>query len=166
MKFSVKSLLLSAGLSLLAAPALAAGSVVKVSLWDQGPKSMDGLGQGVMRGMGMTTTAMPMAMLGIDVASSTVKAGAVTFEVTNTSKHMVHEMVIAPVADEKMPLPYDKSLEKVNEDAAGHLGEVAELNPGQSGALKITLKPGKYILYCNISGHYALGMWKLVTVKQ
>jgi uncharacterized cupredoxin-like copper-binding protein len=27
------------------------------------------------------------------------------------------------------------------------------------------LKPGRYILYCNIPGHYALGMWTLLTVK-
>lgn len=32
--------------------------------------------------------------------------------------------------------------EKVDEDAAGHIGEVAELETGQSGALTMTLKPG------------------------
>ena len=26
------------------------------------------------------------------------------------------------------------------------------------------LKPGLYILYCNIPGHYVLGMWTLMTV--
>ena len=66
--------------------------------------------------------------------------------------------------DPNTPLPYDETLMKVDEDAAGHLGEVAELAPGQSGALRLTLKPGQYILYCNIPGHYAVGMWSLLTV--
>ena len=79
---------------------------------------------------------------------------------------MVHEMVISPVKEMHTPLPYDKVGNKVDEDAAGHLGEVAELEPGEKGALKLTLKPGSYILYCNVPGHYALGMWTLLTVKQ
>ncbi len=60
---------------------------------------------------------------------------------------------------------YDETMQKVDEDAAGHLGEVAELEPGASGSLTLTMKPGTYILYCNIPGHYAAGMWTLFTVK-
>jgi len=41
---------------------------------------------------------------------------------------------------------------------------VSELAPGKSGVLRIALKPGKYILYCNAPGHYALGMWTEITV--
>lgn len=146
------------------APSVAAQSIVKVSLWDKGPHSLDAFGSGMMRGMGMGTGKMPMAMLGIDAQPKSVKAGRVTFEVTNTSKDMIHEMVVSPVPDSGRPLPYDKSLAKVDEDAAGHLGEVSELSPGKSGSLSLALKPGKYILYCNVPGHYALGMWTLITV--
>jgi len=117
-------------------------------------------------GMGKIGNNMPMAPMGIRVSSHTVAAGEVTFEVTNTSKQMVHEMVISPVKDMNTPLPYDKAGNKVDEDAAGHLGEVAELEPGKKGALKLTLKPGRYLLYCNVPGHYALGMWTLLTVKR
>jgi uncharacterized cupredoxin-like copper-binding protein len=87
------------------------------------------------------------------------------FNVTNDSKDMVHEMVISPIKDDKTPLPYDKTGNKVDEDAAGHLGEVAELEHGKNGSLTINMKPGRYILYCNIAGHYVLGMWTLITVK-
>lgn len=150
-----------------AGPVFARSSVIKVSLWDKGPMSMNMLGQGEMMGMGMgkSGNGMPMAPMGIRVSSKTVSAGEVTFEVTNASKQMVHEMVISPVKDTKTPLPYDKAGNKVNEDAAGHLGEVAELEPGKKGALKLMLKPGSYILYCNVPGHYAQGMWTLLTVK-
>jgi uncharacterized cupredoxin-like copper-binding protein len=47
----------------------------------------------------------------------------------------------------------------VDEDKAGDKGEVSELNPGQSGSLTVTLAPGKYVLVCNVPGHYGAGMW-------
>jgi hypothetical protein len=37
---------------------------------------------------------------------------------------------------------------KVDEDKAGvHLGEVSELDPGKTGALRLDLKTGIYLLY-------------------
>lgn len=170
MKFTRRNGLLMAcglGATVLAGPVLARSHVIKVSLWDNGAHSMAMLGHGEMMGMAMGKRGdgMPMAPMGIRVSAQTVPAGPVTFQVTNSSKQMVHEMVISPVKDTHTPLPYDKADEKVNEDAAGHLGEVAELEPGDKGALTLTLKPGSYILYCNIPGHYALGMWTLLTVK-
>jgi len=147
------------------APSVAAASTVEVSLWDRGPHSMDAFGKGRMRrGIGMRPKTMSKAMLGIDAEPKSIKGGRVTFQVTNTSKDMIHEMVVSPVSDSGKPLPYDKSLGKVDEDSAGHLGEVSELSPGQSGSLSLRLKPGKYILYCNVPGHYALGMWTRMTV--
>jgi uncharacterized cupredoxin-like copper-binding protein len=147
-------------------PALAAGTVVKVSLWDKGDMSLDMLGKGEPMGMGMmgADMAMKMAMLGIALDVDTVPAGEVTFEAVNDSKSMIHEMVVSPVADPSVPLPYIVDEDKVDEDAAGHVGEVAELDPGMTGALTVTLEPGTYILYCNIPGHYILGMWTLLTV--
>jgi uncharacterized cupredoxin-like copper-binding protein len=147
-------------------PARAAGTVIKVSLWDKGEMSMDMLGKGKPMGMGMmgAEMAMKMAMLGVTPDRDTVAAGEVTFEVTNDSKVMIHEMVVSAVADPSVVLPYITDEEKVDEDAAGHVGEVAELDPGKAGALTVTLEPGSYVLYCNIPGHYILGMWSLLTV--
>jgi uncharacterized cupredoxin-like copper-binding protein len=48
---------------------------------------------------------------------------------------------------------------KVDEDKAGDKGEVSEFDPGKSGALTVNLKPGKYLLICNVPGHFAAGMW-------
>ena len=145
-------------------PALAAGTVVQVLLWDKGDTSMNMMGQVKPMGMAMMGSDMSMVTMGITVDLAEVPAGEVTFQVTNDSKDMIHEMVLAPVADASTPLPYNSDEMKVDEDAAGHLGEVAELEPGQSGALTVMLKPGTYILYCNIAGHYAMGMWTLLTV--
>ncbi len=160
-------------------PALAAGTVVQVSLWDKGPDSMSMLGMGPAMGMAMGGPGHGMGMgsatgrggkgarmgpMGITATPDSVPAGEVTFEVVNDSKDIIHEMIVSPVADVNTPLPYDTEMERVDEDAAGHLGEVSELDPGQSGALRLTLKPGQYILFCNIPGHYVLGMWTLLTV--
>lgn len=173
--------LIAAGLSLSAIGAAnAAGTTVNVSLWDKGDHATEMLGSAPPMGMamgagpgnmapqgkGMMRGAGQRGPMGISLDRETVPAGEVTFKAVNDSKTMVHEMVVAPVADTAKPLPYIKNEERVDEDAAGHLGEVAELEPGQSGALTLTLKPGTYILYCNIPGHYMLGMWSLLTVTQ
>lgn len=154
-------------LALPASQAIAKGSVIKVSLWDKGAMSMNmhGKGSGMAMMMDQTGATRPMGPMGITVSTHTVKAGKVTFAVENVSRELVHEMVLSPVKDGKTALPYDSVAMKVDEDAAGQLGEVEEMKPGERGALTIDLKPGKYILYCNIAGHYMKGMWTLITVK-
>lgn len=114
-------------------------------------------------GMGMGGD-MSKATMTITVDKTKVKAGEVTFEVTNNSKEMIHEMLVAP-ADPAKPLPYVAANSRVDEEASRDLGEVSELDPGKSGSLTITLKPGTYILFCNIAGHYMAGMRMLITVE-
>lgn len=155
----------AAVLAFLGSAALAADTTVHVSLVDKGPDSvmMDEMHQ---FGMGMMKGDVSMAMMSIVVDQAEVPAGKVTFEVTNTSKDLIHEMVLSPVASKDAVLPYSADLAKVDEDAAGHLGEVAELDPGKSGALTLDMKPGLYVLYCNIPGHFVGGMWTLLTVTE
>ncbi|MGT2466158.1 hypothetical protein ACVOMV_15685 [Mesorhizobium atlanticum] len=78
-----------------AAPAFA-DSKVNVKLWDKnGDMNAD-----AKMGMGMPAN-MSMAMMKIQVDKQVVPAGKVTFEVTNTSKAAVHEMIVVPVTDPK-----------------------------------------------------------------
>ena len=150
-----------AGLAL--RPAFADGTVVDVELWDMGENAMDMAGDMPMK-MHMPGSDMPMAPMGVKLSRAEVPAGEVTFKVTNSSKDFVHEMVVSPLAGPSEPPPYNADMDEVDEDKAGNLGEVEDLDPGQSGQLTITLKPGSYILYCNIPGHYAHGMWAELTV--
>jgi len=143
-----------------------AAEVINVSLWDKGDTSLDMMGEVAPMGMAMDGADMTMATMGITADVTTVHAGEITFQVTNDSTVLIHEMVLAPVADINMALPYDNDMLKVDEDAAGHLGEVAELDTGGYGALTMTLDPGTYILYCNIPAHYAMGMWTLIEVTE
>ena len=143
-------------------PSQAAGTVVNVSLWDKGgnmPMATD-------LGFPATGKDMSKVTMGIAVSTDTVNAGEVTFEVLNSSTDTVHEVIVAVLLDLTTPLVYLDSEGKVDEDKSGHhLGEVSELEPGKTGALRLDLKPGHYLLYCNIAGHYMAGMWTLITVK-
>jgi uncharacterized cupredoxin-like copper-binding protein len=142
----------------LAAGGALASTTVHITLSDKGAAADMPTGLGM--GMGGDMTKSPMQM---EEDVSSVKAGEVKFDVTNMSKDMVHEMLVIPVpaAD---PLPYLTSDETVDEDKAGSLGEVEELDPGASGSLTLDLKPGTYVLLCNVPGHYTAGMWKTLTV--
>ena len=44
-------------------------------------------------------------------------------------------------------------------------GEIEDVGPGQtkSGTLKLT--PGRYVMICNLPGHYKQGMYGTLTVK-
>jgi len=139
-----------------------ADATVKVSLQDKG--GVLDVSNPMGLGMGMNGD-MKMAVTAIKLNQKNVPAGKVTFEVTNMSKETVHEMIIAPAKDQNAKLPYVENEGRVDEDAAGHLGEVSELDPGKSGALTLDLKPGLYVLYCNIPGHYMSGMWATLKVK-
>ena len=139
-----------------------AEGLVSVMLKDTGVTT--DLSKSMGLGMAMNGDAKK-AIMSIDISPKTVAHGRVKFFVTNKSKDVIHEMILSPVADVSKTLPYIDKDNKVDEEASIHLGEVSELDPGKSGALIVDLKPGKYILYCNIAGHYMAGMWTTLDVK-
>ncbi len=160
------TLALGAGMmALLMATAAQAAETINVSLWDTGPDAMAAMGTMPDIVLGGNTD-MSKATMGVKVDVTEVKAGEVTFAVTNDSKDTIHEMILSPVPADGAALPYLADMNMVDEDAAKHLGEVAELDPGAKGALTVTLTPGDYILYCNIPGHYVLGMWTTIKVTE
>jgi len=144
------------GLALAAsASAALAATIVKVDLWDKGA------GTEMATNLAYATAGMDMskATMGVKATPATAAAGIVSFEVTNDSKDTVHEMIVMYLADPAQALPYIVADSKVDEDKAGDKGEVSELDPGKSGTLTVALKPGKYILICNVAGHFMAGMW-------
>jgi len=95
-----------------------------------------------------TTTAKPAATkvpvseveFKITLASTNFKAGEITFEAKNDGK-IPHDLAIKGTSDKTKLIP-----------------------PGGSAELKVTLKPGKYELYCTVPGHEAAGMRLNITV--
>ena len=124
-------------LSALALPVVAATADHKVhaELWDKGPA------------------------MGIKLDTEAVPAGKVTFDVSNDSKNLVHEMLVVQVKNYHDSVPYSAKQARMLEDKVKDYGEVSELEPGQSGSVTLQLKPGKYLLICNQPGHYEMGMY-------
>ena len=149
------------GIGLLAGSAAFAATVVSVNLWDKGSSTPMGSNMAYMTGPGMD---MSKATMGVTAAPATAKTGIVSFQVTNSSKDTIHEMIVMYLADPSKPLPYISAENRVDEDKAGDKGEVSELDPGASGTLTVFLKPGKYLLICNVPGHFAAGMVLAFTV--
>ena len=110
--------------------------MVNVELWDKGSD----MTQATNLGLGMGGD-MSKATMGIRAKPDAVTPGTVTFEVLNASKDTIHEMIVAKLPDMTKPLPYIADEERVDEDRAGDLGEVSELDPGKSGALRIEMSP-------------------------
>lgn len=93
-----------------------------------------------------------------------VKAGPVVFQVKNDAMTEEHEMVVVKLKSADQKIPLNKSKHRVNESKLKSLGEVSDLKPGANGSLKVDLKPGTYLLFCNIKGHYEAGMQAKLTV--
>jgi uncharacterized cupredoxin-like copper-binding protein len=127
-----------------AGPAAAVGTTLKVSLWGEMTGTMP-TDMGIEMSKTKSATHGSPSHMGITIYQHTIKAGAVTFEVKNNSEKTVHES-------------------RLDESKTKSLGEVSELDPGKSGTLTLNLKPGKYLLTCNVPTHYMAGMWTLLTV--
>ena len=99
-------------------------------------------------------TLKEMAVAGKTTATS----GRVTIVARNNGT-VEHELVVmrggAPLAV--------KSYKAV--EAGRWLGEIEEIEPGTTGKVTLTLEPGKYLLLCNVPGHYQLGMKAVLQVK-
>ena len=141
-----------------------AQTVVKVTLWDKGETSMDMVGMHEVIGLAVPGANPALATMGITLDVAEVPAGEISFQILNDSLEFYHAVVISPVNDPMVPLPYLIEEQRVDEAAAGVTANLGELKSHASATKKVTLGPGTYILYCNISGHYAMGMWTLLTV--
>jgi uncharacterized cupredoxin-like copper-binding protein len=77
-------------------------------------------------------------------------AGKITFTARNVGK-VEHELMV-----ERMPIKMDGPMQP-NEDAAQ--GMIQDMGPGESGKMTLNLKPGMYMLFCNVQGHFAAGQY-------
>ena len=109
------------------------------------------------------TTEPSSAHMRIVLDQDSIRPGRVTFHAENQSKKLVHEVIIAR-DDGAKELPMDAKHARVIESRIRRLGEIADLAPGKSGKLTLTLKPGTYLLFCNEPGHYQDGMFTKLTV--
>jgi uncharacterized cupredoxin-like copper-binding protein len=97
-------------------------------------------------------------------ALNVAAAGKVTISAHNVGS-VEHEMIVARVSGDPRTLPFKSG--RVDEDGLGSrvLGEIAELEPGASGHKAFVLKPGTYVLFCNVPGHFKQGMFGRLSVR-
>jgi uncharacterized cupredoxin-like copper-binding protein len=95
--------------------------------------------------------------------ATTLAAGKVSFDVTDTGKGE-HEMGLYKTDKDPASLPVSKG--KVDETAIGQkIGELEGFKSGDEKSGSFDLKPGTYILICNLTNHYNKGMVSQVQVK-
>ena len=103
------------------------------------------------------TTRVRLLSNAIQLDTSSVKAGTVTFEVTNSADNdMKHELIVlkTDLADDRLPVKNGL----VPESRFKKVGEAEDVAPGTSKRLTPKLSPGHYVLLCNKAGHYSQGM--------
>ena len=85
----------------------------------------------------------------------TIAAGHVVIGIRNHAA-MAHEFKVIKTTLAPDQLPVDGGTAKASED--GKVGELLNIVAGATRKLAVDLVPGKYVLICNVAGHYQLGM--------
>ncbi len=88
-----------------------------------------------------TTVQVSEKEFKITLASTTLKAGRITFDVKNVGT-VPHDLVIAGTSD-----------------------RTKLISTGQTATLTAQLKPGRYELYCSVAGHKQAGMDEKIQVS-
>lgn len=125
---------------------------------------------GCSGGATQTPVGEPKAAISAEVSEWEIKldgtvgtADALTFTIKNTGED-THEFVVVKtdLAADKLPVVDDK----VSEDAVEAVDEVEDIQPGSTETLSLSgLAPGKYVVICNLLGHYGKGMRTEITIK-
>jgi uncharacterized cupredoxin-like copper-binding protein len=126
--------LVAAIVGALSAP-VRADTTVQVELWDKSDGSQ-----------------------GINLSTDEVKAGKVTFEITNTSKNKEHEFLIVKTDMTFDQFPMKASGTRVEEDKLEGMDELGDVETGETKSWTTELTPGRYVLFCNKEGHFPAGM--------
>jgi uncharacterized cupredoxin-like copper-binding protein len=97
-------------------------------------------------------------------APKRLAAGAVRLTVHNEGPD-THELIV--VREGRNPLPFRRDGLTVDEDAVEQ-SKAGGLEPGAPDSereLTVRLRPGRYVLFCNMSGHYMGGMHTELVVR-
>ena|SRR5215471_6500057 len=114
----------------------------------------------------VSMTNKPDGSQAMMLSPGNVRAGAVLFKVKNDSANLVHEFLVVKTDLGPGAFPMKDSGAQVDEKKLKGIRELGDLEPGTSGQLQMTLKPGRYVLFCNQPGHFIAGMVASLTVTR
>jgi len=108
-----------------------------------------------------------MRDFGIKAGRATVVAGEVVLHVHNAGPS-THEINVDRTGDAASDLPLKDDGLTVNEDdrSLQRIDSIEQLDLAATDDLSVRLKPGHYVLYCNLEGHYLGGMRVALTVVE
>jgi uncharacterized cupredoxin-like copper-binding protein len=97
-------------------------------------------------------------------AGEQVTAGSIVLRVRNDGPD-THELILARADGRQLPLRKDNLT--IDEDALKPrtIGLLDDALPGTVRVWKLHLAPGRYVLFCNMSGHYLGGMHTRLVVR-
>jgi uncharacterized cupredoxin-like copper-binding protein len=90
-----------------------------------------------------------------------VGPGRVTFTTPNRGG-LTHELVVIRTNTPPGRLPTGRSGQA---GERGSIGETGNIAPGATKTITLSLARGRYVLICNLPGHYRGGMYAGLTVK-
>jgi uncharacterized cupredoxin-like copper-binding protein len=111
-----------------------------------------------------STVKADLSEFKIGTDSAQAAAGSVTFAIKNGGS-VVHEFVVvrSDLASDKLPLSAEGKVDEASTDLK-NVDEVEDIAAGGTPTLTVTLEPGRYILICNLPGHYKGGMHQSLEV--
>jgi uncharacterized cupredoxin-like copper-binding protein len=119
-------------------------------------------------GAGGATLAIKMGDFFFAPKNATAKAGPTSIEAPNEGS-VEHELVLFKTNMDPAKLPTEASggvdeekMDKIAESA----GEIPDVEAGEDKSGQFHLTPGKYVMFCNLPGHYAQGMYGTLTVTK
>jgi uncharacterized cupredoxin-like copper-binding protein len=107
-------------------------------------------------------TTLPVSMTEFKFTPANPELARGRLEITATNKGKTpHELVLLKTDANPSKLPKRGDGVSVKKS----VGEIPALVPGESAAHTFDLKPGKYVMVCNVPGHYDAGMYGTLTVR-
>ena len=106
-------------------------------------------------GTGGAAITVELSDFKIKPSVPSTKAGKVDFQIRNTAA-MLHELKVIRTDVDEDKLPIDAAKAQAKED--GKVGGMENIPAGAIRTLSLDLAAGKYVLICNVAGHYQLGM--------
>jgi len=109
--------------------------------------------------------AVSLSEFKVAPAATTIAAGQVTLNITNGGT-VQHELLV--FRSDLAPSAYPEVNGGINEEGPGIEKESDgdNLDPGTTQTRTVDLTaPGTYLFVCNLPGHFAAGMYQVVTVK-
>ena len=117
---------------------------------------------GVPTTLGGKPALVTIDMRDYEITSSPVKAGPVVLKIGNSGT-ITHEVAVVRTDLAPTDFPLDPSGNfDYRAEAVKLIDQRQNIGPGESAELRVDLPAGRYVFVCNITGHLAKGMYRVV----